>query len=120
MATEAWSIASNANTWGVKVGTMHAIYWRDAPHTGLRTCNVHRRQFCVDGPAARMCLERLWSATSATEVTGHGGRRKMGGRARTGLWWTLVNGDLAASGGSRTSTTEAAIFTFHWAVVTAA
>ena len=76
---------------------------------------------CVDGPAARMCLERLCeSATSATEVTGHGGRRKMGGRARTGLWWTLVNGDLAASGGSRTSTTEAAIFTFHWAVVTAA
>ena len=59
---------------------------------------------CVDGPAARMSLAGLWSANSAPEVTGHGGHRKMGGLARTCWRWTLVNGDLVAGGGGRTST----------------
>ena len=71
---------------------------------------------CVDGPAARMSLAGLWSANSAPEVTGHGGHRKMGGLARTCWRWTLVNGDLVAGGGGRTSTKEHAIFTSHVAL----
>ena len=35
--TEACKIASNANTWGVKIGAGQTTQWADAPHTGMHT-----------------------------------------------------------------------------------
>ena len=39
--TEAWTIASNANTWGVKIGAGQTTQWADAPHTGMHTYRHH-------------------------------------------------------------------------------
>ena len=38
---EAWTIASNTMTWGVKMGAGGPMSWAGPPHTGMHTCRLH-------------------------------------------------------------------------------
>ena len=90
--TEACKIASNANTWGVKIGAGQTTQWADAPHTGMHTPIVTIEDEYVDGPLQGRALRACGLPTVAPDVTGRGGHPKTGGFAWTCWRWTLVNG----------------------------